>query len=127
MREAAGRVLGQRHYDSQLIAGWWLLGGHLAEMATGEGKTLAATLPGCAAALAGLPVHVVTVNDYLAARDAQAMGPLYAFFGLRCSAVVHDMSRAERCGPRSAASMPQYVRAAACTPNTPSSNSATLR
>ena len=96
MREAAGRVLGQRHYDSQLIAGWWLLGGRLAEMATGEGKTFAATLPACTAALAGLAVHVITVNDYLAARDAQAMDPVYAFFGLRCRAIVHDMSRPDR-------------------------------
>ena len=96
VREAASRVLGQRHYDSQLIAGWCLLGGCLAEMATGEGKTFAATLPTCTAALAGLPVHVITVNDYLAARDAQSMAPLYAFFGLRCSAIVHGMTRPER-------------------------------
>jgi len=96
VREAASRVLGLRHYDSQLIAGWWLLGGHLAEMATGEGKTLAATLPVCVAGLARLPVHVITVNDYLAARDAQAMGPLFAFLGLSCSAVTHGMSRDER-------------------------------
>ena len=96
VREAAGRVLGLRHYDSQLIAGWWLLSGHLTEMATGEGKTFAATLPSCVAALAGLPVHVITVNDYLAARDAEAMRPLYDFLGLSCSAVVHGMSRPER-------------------------------
>ncbi len=96
VREAASRVLGQRHYDSQLIAGWCLLGGCLAEMATGEGKTFAATLPSCTAALAGLPVHVITVNDYLAERDAQQMAPLYAFFGLRCNAVVHGMTRPER-------------------------------
>lgn len=94
--EAASRVMAQRHYDSQLMAGWWLLGGHLAEMATGEGKTLAATLPACTAALAGLPVHVITVNDYLAARDAEAMGALYRFFGLRCSAIVHGMDRDAR-------------------------------
>ena len=73
-----------------------LLGGRLAEMATGEGKTFAATLPACTAALAGLPVHVITVNDYLAARDAESMGPLYAFLGLRCGAVVHGMTRDER-------------------------------
>ena len=96
VREAAGRVLGNRHYDSQVHAGWLLLNGHLAEMATGEGTTFAATLPTCVAALAGLPVHVVTVNDYLAARDAESMSPLYAFFGLRCGAIVHEMSRAER-------------------------------
>ena len=96
VREAAGRVLGQRHYNTQLIAGWWLLRGMLVEMATGEGKTFAATLPACAAALAGLPVHVITVNDYLAARDAHTMGPLYHFFGLRCAAVVHGMGKPER-------------------------------
>ena len=96
VREAASRSIGLRHYDSQLMAGWWLLNGCLAEMATGEGKTFAATLAACTAALAGLPVHVITVNDYLAARDAEAMGVLYGYFGLRCSAVVHGMSRAER-------------------------------
>ena len=96
VREAASRSIGLRHYDSQLMAGWWLLNGCLAEMATGEGKTFAATLAACTAALAGLPVHVITVNDYLAARDAEAMGALYGYFGLRCSAVVHGMSRAER-------------------------------
>ena len=96
VREAATRVLGKRHYDSQLQAGAWLLRGLLVEMATGEGKTFAATLPACAAALAGLPVHLITVNDYLAARDAETMAPLYRFFGLRCTAVVHGMSRPER-------------------------------
>ncbi len=96
VREAATRVLGKRHYDSQLQAGAWLLRGLLVEMATGEGKTFAATLPACIAALAGLPVHVITVNDYLAARDAETMTPLYHFFGLRCAAVVHGMSRPDR-------------------------------
>ena len=96
VREAASRVLGLRHFDPQIIAGWWLLGGHLTEMATGEGKTFAATLPACTAALAGLPVHVITVNDYLAARDAESMGPLYRFFGQSCAAVVHEMGRGER-------------------------------
>ena len=96
LREAASRVLDKRHYDSQVHAGWLLLQGTLAEMATGEGKTLAATLPACAAALAGLPVHIVTVNDYLAERDAAAMAPLYAFFGLRCAAIGHDLTRLQR-------------------------------
>jgi preprotein translocase subunit SecA len=96
VREAASRVMGLRHYDSQLLAGWWLLNGCLAEMATGEGKTFAATLAACTAALAGLPVHVITVNDYLAERDAATMGVLYGYFGLRCRAVVHGMSRADR-------------------------------
>ena len=98
VREAATRVLGKRHYPCQLQAGWYLLQGNLVEMATGEGKTFAATLPACAAALVGLPVHVVTVNDYLAARDAAAMAPLYEFFGLRCAAIVHDQPRDERRG-----------------------------
>ncbi len=98
VREVAGRVLGKRHYDSQVHAGWLLLQGALVEMATGEGKTFAATLPVCAAALVGLPVHVVTVNDYLAARDAETMGPLYAFFGLRCGAIVHELTREQRRG-----------------------------
>lgn len=94
--EAAARVLGKRHYDTQFQAGWWQLQGSLVEMATGEGKSLAATLPACTAALLGWPVHVVTVNDYLAERDAQTMAPLYAFFGLRCGAIRHGLSRAER-------------------------------
>ena len=96
VREAASRVLGKRHFDTQLIAGWWLLRGTLVEMATGEGKTFAATLPACTAALAGTPVHVITVNDYLAERDAQTMAPLYRFFDLRCNAVVHGLSRPQR-------------------------------
>ena len=96
VREAAGRVLGKRHYDTQLFAGWWLLRGMLVEMATGEGKTFAATLPACTAALAGLPVHVITVNDYLASRDAETMAPLYGFFGMKCSAVVHGLSKPDR-------------------------------
>jgi len=96
VREAATRVLGKRHYETQLIAGWWLLRGTLVEMGTGEGKTFAATLPACIAALAGTPVHVITVNDYLAARDAETMGPLYRFFGLRCAAIVHDLTRVQR-------------------------------
>ena len=96
VREAASRVLGKRHYPTQLTSGWLLLQGTLVEMATGEGKTLAATLPAVTAALAGLPVHVITVNDYLAARDAAAMGPLYRFFGLDADAIVHGMTRAQR-------------------------------
>ncbi len=96
VREAASRVLGQRHYPTQLTTGWLLLQGTLVEMATGEGKTFAATLPAVTAALAGLPVHVITVNDYLAARDAQTMGPLYRFFGLDAGAIVHGMTREQR-------------------------------
>src|SRR5262249_47725938 len=92
VREAARRVLGVEHYDVQLAAGRVLAAGMLAEMETGEGKTLAATLPACAAALAGIPVHVVTANDYLVARDADAMRPLYAALGLSVGAVTESES-----------------------------------
>jgi preprotein translocase subunit SecA len=93
VREAASRTLGQRHYESQLMAGWPLLEGKLVEMATGEGKTFAATLPACTVALAGYPVHIITVNDYLAARDAEEMAPLYQFFGLTVGTVVQGMQK----------------------------------
>jgi len=96
VREAAVRTLGKRHYESQLLAGWALLQGRLVEMETGEGKTFAATLAASAAALAGYPVHVITVNDYLAARDAEEMGPLYRFLGLSVGVVVQGRTRAER-------------------------------
>ena len=91
IREAAQRAIGQRHFDVQLLGGWVLLTGRVAEMDTGEGKTLTATLPACTAALAGMPVHVVTVNDYLAARDAEAMGPVYAALGLTVGVVKQGM------------------------------------
>jgi len=91
IREVSMRQIGQRHFDSQMMAGWALLKGNLVEMETGEGKTLAATLPACAVALAGIPVHVVTVNDYLAERDAKDMGPIYAFLGLSVGTVVQGM------------------------------------
>src|SRR5439155_1081715 len=96
VREAASRCIGKRHYRSQLLAGWALLQGRLVEMETGEGKTFAATLPACTAALAGYPVHVVTVNDYLAERDATEMGPLYRFLGLSVGVVVQGMPKAAR-------------------------------
>jgi len=96
VREIAGRTLGMRHFDCQLIGGAALLHGFLVEMDTGEGKTLVATLPAAAAALAGLPVHVVTVNDYLAARDAEWMGAIYRFLGLTVGCVVHGMAPARR-------------------------------
>jgi len=96
VREAAARTLGKRHYASQLQAGWGLLQGRMVEMETGEGKTFAATLPACTVALSGYPVHVVTVNDYLAERDAEEMGPLYRFLGLATGVVVQGMSREER-------------------------------
>jgi preprotein translocase subunit SecA len=89
VREVAGRTLGMRHFDSQLQGGWILLNGMVAEMETGEGKTLTATLPACTAALAGLPVHVITVNDYLTARDAELMGPVYRMLGLSVGVIVN--------------------------------------
>ncbi|MBI2875401.1 MAG: preprotein translocase subunit SecA [Candidatus Tectomicrobia bacterium] len=91
VREVAGRTLGQRHFDVQLIGGWVLLNGMVAEMETGEGKTLTATLAASTAALAGLPVHVITVNDYLAARDAEWMGPIYRALGLTVGLIAHGM------------------------------------
>jgi len=95
-REAASRTIGQRHYDVQLMAGWALLQGKLVEMETGEGKTIAATLPAATVALAGYPVHVITVNDYLARRDADEMRPLYRFLGLSVGTVVQGMPKGER-------------------------------
>jgi preprotein translocase subunit SecA len=91
VRCLAERSVGLRPYDVQLIGGRVLLHGMLAEMETGEGKTLTATLPACTAALAGVPVHVITVNDYLARRDAAAMGPLYRALGLSVGVVVSGM------------------------------------
>jgi preprotein translocase subunit SecA len=95
-REVAARTLGQRHFDAQLVGGRVLLHGMVAEMETGEGKTLTATLAAAAAALAGFPVHVVTVNDYLATRDAEWMGPIYRALGLRVAAVVHGLGPEQR-------------------------------
>jgi preprotein translocase subunit SecA len=95
-REQAERVLGMRPYDVQVLGGWTLLQGEVAEMRTGEGKTLTATLPAAAAALAGVPVHLVTVNDYLVQRDADWMGPLYRALGLSVGAIVDGMSHDER-------------------------------
>ncbi len=92
-RVAAERTIGQRHYATQLMAGHALLRGRLVEMATGEGKTFCATLPACAVALAGYPVHVITVNDYLAQRDADKMRPLYEFLGLGVGTVVQGMEK----------------------------------
>lgn len=96
VREQAARVLGMRPYDVQVLGGWTLLQGRIAEMQTGEGKTLAATMPAATAALAGIPVHLVTVNDYLAARDAEQMGPLYRALGLTVGTVLEGMSEDER-------------------------------
>lgn len=89
IREVAGRTLGQRHFDVQLLGGWALLNGCVAEMETGEGKTLTGTLAASTAAFAGMPVHVVTVNDYLAARDTEWMGPVYRALGLSVGVVIH--------------------------------------
>ena len=96
VREAAKRVLGQRHYDVQLIGGMVLHDGRIAEMRTGEGKTLVATLPTYLNALSGLGVHVVTVNDYLASRDAQWMGQVYNFLGLSVGLIVHGLTHEQR-------------------------------
>jgi len=91
MREAAKRVLGERHYDVQLIGGVILHQGKIAEMKTGEGKTLTSTLPAYLNGLTGKGVHVVTVNDYLAARDAEWMGKVYQFLGISVGKIVHGM------------------------------------
>ncbi len=96
VREAGRRVLGMRHYDVQLIGGMALHEGKIAEMKTGEGKTLVATLPVYLNALEGKGVHVVTVNDYLAKRDSEWMGQIYRFLGLSVGVIVHDLSDRQR-------------------------------
>ena len=96
VREAAKRVIGLRPYDVQLLGGIVLHQGKIAEMRTGEGKTLVAVLPSYLNALTGKGVHVVTVNDYLAKRDRQWMGPIHEFLGLTVGFIGHDMSNAER-------------------------------
>ena len=96
VREAASRVLGMRHYDVQLIGGMVLHQGKIAEMRTGEGKTLVATLPVYLRALAGKGSHVVTVNDYLAKRDAEWMGQVYAFLGMTTGVIHGDLNSAEK-------------------------------
>ncbi|MGQ4879965.1 DEAD/DEAH box helicase [Billgrantia sp. LNSP4103-1] len=96
VREVSRRELGMAHHDVQLLGGLAMLGGRIAEMHTGEGKTLTATLPAATAALAGIPVHVITVNDYLAARDAELMRPVYRALGLSVAVVVHGMTPHER-------------------------------
>ncbi len=96
VREAGVRALGMRHFDVQLIGGAVLHGGKIAEMKTGEGKTLVATLPCVLNALAGRGVHVVTVNDYLARRDAEWMGRLYRYCGLTTGVIVHGLTDQER-------------------------------
>ena len=95
-REASKRVLGMRHYDVQIVGGFTLYQGRIAEMKTGEGKTLVATLPVYLEALKSKGVHVVTVNDYLAQRDTQWMGQVYHFLGLTTGTIVHDLSDQQR-------------------------------
>jgi preprotein translocase subunit SecA len=91
IREMSDRILGMRHFDSQIMGGWAMLQGMLAEMETGEGKTLTATLPACTAAMAGIPVHVITVNDYLATRDSELMSPLYNMLGITVGAISDEI------------------------------------
>jgi preprotein translocase subunit SecA len=96
VREAAKRTLGQRHYDVQIMGGAALHQGNVAEMRTGEGKTLVSTLPAYLNALTGKGVHVVTVNDYLAERDSEWMGRIHRFLGLKVGVIISNMSPAER-------------------------------
>ena len=96
VREAGKRTLGQRHFDVQMIGGMVLHEGRIAEMKTGEGKTLVATLPVYLNALSGRGVHVVTVNDYLAKRDSEWMGQIYSFLGLTTGVIVHGLDDEQR-------------------------------
>ncbi len=96
VREAAVRTIGQRHFDVQLLGGITLHQGRIAEMKTGEGKTITETLPAYLNALTGKGVHIVTVNDYLAKRDAQWMGKIYKFLGLSVGCIIHDLDNNER-------------------------------
>ena len=114
VREAAKRTLGQRHFDVQLIGGMVLHEGAIAEMRTGEGKTLVATLPVYLNALAGKGVHVVTVNDYLARRDAEWMGQVYRFLGL--SVRSRRSSRRRACRPACRILLRRPCGTAGCDP-----------
>ncbi len=96
VREAAWRTVSMRHFESQIVGGLAIFYGEVAQMQTGEGKTLTATLPAAVAALGGVPVHVVTVNDYLASRDAELMGSVYELLGLSVGCIVHGLSRDDR-------------------------------
>src|SRR5918994_313129 len=96
VREAGRRMLNMRHFDVQLVGGSMLHKGKIAEMKTGEGKTLVATLPAYLNALEGNGVHVVTVNDYLARRDSEWMGRIYRFLGMSVGVIQHNMNDAER-------------------------------
>jgi preprotein translocase subunit SecA len=96
IRELSDRILGKRHFDVQIVGAFAMIKGMLAEMATGEGKTLTATLVAGAAGLAGVPIHVITVNDYLVQRDAELMRPLYTALGLSVGVVIAGQNAAER-------------------------------
>ena len=96
MREVSHRVMNMRHFDVQLIGGMVLHRGKIAEMRMGEGKTLVATLPAYLNALTGKGVHIITVNDYLAKRDAQWMAPIYHFLGLTVGVNLSQMAHAEK-------------------------------
>ena len=96
-REASWRVLGMKHFPVQVVGGVVLHQGRIAEMKTGEGKTLVATLPAYLNALSGKGVHIVTVNDYLAKRDSEWMGKLYSFLGLTVGLVIHCLLYTSRC------------------------------
>ncbi|MBU0944676.1 MAG: preprotein translocase subunit SecA [Proteobacteria bacterium] len=96
IREIAARTINMRHFDCQLMGGWIMVHGKLAEMETGEGKTLTATLAAATAALAGIPVHIITVNDYLVSRDAQLMRPIYKALGLSVGTVTADLDAPAR-------------------------------
>jgi len=96
IREVSGRTLGMRHFDVQLLGGWAMMRGKIAEMETGEGKTLTATLPAATAALAGIPVHIITVNDFLVARDAAWMKPIYDVLGLSVGTILEGMGPTDR-------------------------------
>ncbi len=106
LREASWRSLGMRHFNVQLIGGMMLHRGVIAEMRTGEGKTLTGTLPVYLNALSGRGVHVVTVNDYLARRDAEWMGRLYKWMGLDVGVIVHGQRDEQRQQPTTAATSP---------------------
>ena len=103
-REAAWRVLGMKHFPVQIVGGIVLHQGRIAEMKTGEGKTLVATLPAYLNALTGRGVHIVTVNDYLAKRDSEWMGKLYRFLGLSVGLIIHEKTNEERQEPTTATS-----------------------
>jgi preprotein translocase subunit SecA len=114
-REGGKRILKMRHYDVQLIGGMVLHKGNIAEMRTGEGKTLVATLPCYLNALEGKGVHVVTVNDYLARRDAEWMGKLYGFLGLSTGIVVNQQGDSEKRTPTGATSPTARTTSSAST------------